>query len=174
MNWLFIVSSIIAVVATLMVVTRANIIHALLYFVVSLMAVSLIFYLLGAPFIAALEVIIYAGAIVVLIVFAVMLMNPKVDQDSHSPEWARPSAWIGPSALTFILGIELLFSIYQYNGGSSSIIEISPQQVGMTLYGQYLLGVEMVSVMLLAGLVSAYHLGRQQEAGEEKGDKISC
>jgi NADH-quinone oxidoreductase subunit J len=162
MNWLFIVSSIIAVFATLMVITRANIIHALLYFVVSLIAVALIFYLLGAPFIAALEVIIYAGAIVVLIVFAVMMMNPQVDQDSHSTEWARPSAWIGLAALTFILGLELLYSVFQYGGGFSSVTEISPQELGMAIYGPYMLGVEMVSVMLLAGLVAAYHLGREQ------------
>jgi len=169
MNVLFILASAVAVIATLMVVTRTNIVHALLYFVVSLMAVALIFYLLGAPFVAALEIVIYAGAIMVLFVFAVMMLNPKVNQEGNTSEWARPAAWIGPVGLTVILGLELLYSIYQYGGGSSNVTNIAPQQVGMALYGPYLLGVEMVSMILLAGLVTAYHLGRQPEVGEREG-----
>lgn len=169
MNVLFILASAVAVIATLMVVTRSNIVHALLYFVVSLMAVALIFYLLGAPFVAALEIVIYAGAIMVLFVFAVMMLNPKVNQEGDNSEWARPAAWIGPVVLTFILGIELLYSIYQYGGGSANVANIPPQQVGIALYGPYLLGVEMVSMILLAGLVSAYHLGRQPGVSEREG-----
>lgn len=161
MNLLFILASAVAVLATVMVVTRSNVIHALLYFVVSLMAVALIFYLLGAPFVAALEIIIYAGAIMVLFVFAVMMLNPEVDRAGQNLEWARPAAWIGPTALISILGIELLYSIFRYGGGPTAITEVSARQVGMSLYGPYLLGTEMVSMLLLAGLVTAYHLGRQ-------------
>ena len=59
-----------------MVITRTKAIHALLYLVVSFLALALVFYVLGAPFVAALEVIIYAGAIMVLFLFALMLINP--------------------------------------------------------------------------------------------------
>ncbi len=63
MQIVFFVSAIVAIISTILVITRLNAIHALLYFIVSLLAVALIFFTLGAPFIAALEVIIYAGAI---------------------------------------------------------------------------------------------------------------
>ncbi|MDA8077503.1 MAG: NADH-quinone oxidoreductase subunit J, partial [Nitrospiraceae bacterium] len=63
MNGLFYISGCVAVIATFMVITRANAVHALLYLVVSLLAVAMVFVTLGAAFVAALEVIVYAGAI---------------------------------------------------------------------------------------------------------------
>ena len=66
MNLLFYISGFVAVVATALVITRANAVHALLYLIVSLLAVALVFLSLGAPFVAALELIIYAGGIMVL------------------------------------------------------------------------------------------------------------
>ena len=94
MNWLFYLSSAVAVAATLMMVTRLKAVHALLYLIVSLLAVALIFYVIGAPFVAALEVIIYAGAIMVLFLFVVMLMNlgrraVEVDLDVRRKEERR-------------------------------------------------------------------------------------
>ena len=71
MNLLFYLSALVAVISTFMVVTRKSAVHALLYLIVSLLAVALIFFSLGAPFVAALEVIIYAGAIMVLFVFVI-------------------------------------------------------------------------------------------------------
>ena len=75
MNILFYLAALVAVVATAMVITRLNTVHALLYMIVSLLALALVFYTLGAPFVAALEIIIYAGAIMVLFVFVVMMLN---------------------------------------------------------------------------------------------------
>ena len=68
-------SAAIAILATVLMLTRLNTVHALLYLVVSLLAVAIVFYVLGAALAAALEVIIYAGAIMVLFVFVVMLLN---------------------------------------------------------------------------------------------------
>ena len=75
MDAVFYLAAVIAILATVMVITRLNAVHALLYLIVSLLSVAVVFYTLGAPFIAALEVIIYAGAIMVLFVFVVMMLN---------------------------------------------------------------------------------------------------
>ena len=72
---MFYVAGAVAILSTALMITRLHAVHALLYLIVSLLAVSVVFYTLGAPFIAALEVIIYAGAIMVLFVFVVMLLN---------------------------------------------------------------------------------------------------
>ncbi|MGC1633518.1 MAG: NADH-quinone oxidoreductase subunit J, partial [Gelidibacter sp.] len=72
MEIFFYIAGVLAILSTLMVVVTKNAVHALLYFIVSLLSVSVIFFILGAPFIAALEVIIYAGAIMVLFVFVIM------------------------------------------------------------------------------------------------------
>ena len=67
---LFYIAATIALVATVLAMTRANAIHALIYLIVSLLAVAVIFFLIGAPFAAALEIVIYAGAIMVLFVLS--------------------------------------------------------------------------------------------------------
>src|SRR6476661_7847919 len=92
----FYVSAIVAVVATLFAITRRHAVHALLYLIVSLLAIAVIFYILGAPFIAALELIIYAGAIMVLFVFVVMMLNLGDVTKDKEREWLTPRAWIGP------------------------------------------------------------------------------
>ena len=75
MDAVFYIAAAVAILATIMVITRLNAVHALLYLIVSLLSVAVVFYTLGAPFIAALEVIIYAGAIMVLFVFVVMMLS---------------------------------------------------------------------------------------------------
>ncbi len=71
----FYLASLVAIVATIRVITNASPVHALLYMVISLLAVAMIFFCLGAPFAGALEIIVYAGAIMILFVFAVMMLN---------------------------------------------------------------------------------------------------
>ena len=71
----FYVASAVALFATTMVISNTNPVHALLYLVVSLLAIAMVFFTLGAPFAGVLEVIIYAGAIMVLFVFVVMMLN---------------------------------------------------------------------------------------------------
>ena len=88
MNIIFYVTAGVALVATLMVIVQLNPVHALLYLIIALMSIATIFYLMGAPFAAALEVIIYAGAIMVLFVFVVMMLNlgPQIQHHDHENE----------------------------------------------------------------------------------------
>ena len=88
MTVLFYIAAAVAVLSTLMVVTQRNLVHALLYLVVSLFGVAVVFYTLGAPFVAALEVIVYAGAIMMLFLFAVMLLNLGAESPVRVPRWA--------------------------------------------------------------------------------------
>src|SRR5215467_1665432 len=97
MEVVFYVSGAVAIAATLLMLTRLSAVHALLYLVVSLLSVAVIFYTLGAPFAAALEVIIYAGAIMVLFVFVVMLLNLGEAAIRTERTWLRPGMWTGPS-----------------------------------------------------------------------------
>ena len=156
MNAVFALSALVAVAATVLVITRRNAVHALLYLVVSLLAVAVIMFLLGAAFVAALEVIIYAGAIMVLFVFVIMLIG-------HEGIAMNPRAWIGPSVLSAVLLAELVWVLAGGHLTSSPVTEIGPKQVGIALFGPYLLGAEMAAFLLLAGLVGAFHLGRRSK-----------
>jgi NADH-quinone oxidoreductase subunit J len=155
-NTVFALSALVAVAATVLVITRRNAVHALLYLVVSLLAVAVIMFLLGAAFVAALEVIIYAGAIMVLFVFVIMLIG-------HESIAQNPRAWIGPSVLSAVLLAELVWVLADGHLTGSPVTEIGPKQVGIALFGPYLLGAEMAAFLLLAGLVGAFHLGRRSK-----------
>jgi len=159
---LFYVAATVAVVATAMTISRLDAIHALLYFIVSLFAVALIFFLLGAPFIAALEVIVYAGAIMVLFVFVVMLLNLGREAVEQERRWLHPGAWLGPAILSTVLLMELGYVLAQGAGPGATAGVVGPKAVGKLLFGPYLLAVELASMLLLAGLIGAYHLGRRE------------
>jgi NADH-quinone oxidoreductase subunit J len=163
MNAVFYISAVVAVLATGLVITRANAVHALLHLIVSLLAVAVIFFVLGAPFVAALEVIIYAGAIMVLFVFVIMMLNLGPQSAGQERGLLSPRAWIGPALLGAILLAEMVFVLTNAAGPATGSAAVSPKQVGMALFGPYMLGVELASMLLLAGLVGAFHLGRREE-----------
>jgi NADH-quinone oxidoreductase subunit J len=154
-NVVFAVSSLVAVVATVMVITRRSAVHALLYLIVSLFAVAVVMLVLGAVFVAALEVIIYAGAIMVLFVFVIMLIGPN-------EVVLRPRAWIGPALMGLVLLGEMAWVLTQKPLAAQVTAEVTPKQVGIALFGPYVLGTEVAAFLLLAGLVGAYHLGRRR------------
>ncbi|MGH8550724.1 MAG: NADH-quinone oxidoreductase subunit J [Methylococcales bacterium] len=155
----FYLSAFIAVLSTVMVITRLNAVHALLFLIVSLLAVAMLFYLLGAPFAALLEVIVYAGAIMVLFVFVIMMLNLGHTTVDREKSWLQPSMWVAPGILSAILFIELVW-VMGSDASMSGATVVGAKEVGILLFGPYLLAVEIASMLLLAGLVGAYHLGR--------------
>ncbi|MEK6780902.1 MAG: NADH-quinone oxidoreductase subunit J [Bacteroidota bacterium] len=163
MQLTFYISSLIAIAATIMVITRYNIIHALLYLVVSFLALAVVFFILGAPFAAALEVIVYAGAIVVLIIFVIMMLNLKDEAKEQEKKWLTPGIWIGPAILSIILLVELVYIINTTATAGLSNLQVDSKAVGLSLYGEYILGVELSGMLLMAGIVGAYHLGRKKK-----------
>ena len=159
---LFYLASLIAIVATAMALTRTKAVHALLYLVVSLLSIAVIFYLSGAPFIAALEAIVYAGAIMTLFIFVIMMLNLGPESERQEKAWLTPSAWFGPSALSFVLLVEFAIVFSTINTDAVPA-KISARQVGATLFTQYLLGVQLAGMTLMAAVIGAYHLGRRKQ-----------
>ena len=168
MHVLFYIAAAVAILATLMMLTRLNAVHALLYLIISLLAVAIVFFTIGAPFMAALEVIIYAGAIMVLFVFVVMMLNLGKRQVDQEKAWQRPRMWVGPVILAAILIIEVAFLVQQPGGAPMGGAIISPKLVGIALFGPYLIGVELASFLLLGALVGAYHVGVRKQEKREK------
>lgn len=155
----FYIAGTVAIVATVLMLTGLNAVHALLYLIVSLLAVAVVFYVIGAPFVAALEVIVYAGAIMVLFVFVVMMLNLGAPAVSLEKSWLTPGIWIGPTILSGLLLCEVVYVVVRGGDAHLGTGIVDPKQVGMVLFGPYVIGVELASMLLLAGLVGAYHLG---------------
>lgn len=170
--FLFYIASTVALVSTLMVITRLNAIHALLYLIVSLLSVATIFFVLGAEFAAALQVIVYAGAVMVLMVFVIMMLNQgdiSVEQES---EWFSGKMWRAPSVLIAVLLAELLYVVLHpsniYQGLQTT--SLTSKDVAVSMFGPYVLIVELASLLLLAGLVGAFHLSKLRDE-QKSGSK---
>jgi NADH-quinone oxidoreductase subunit J len=159
----FYIAGLIAVLATIMVISSYNVVHALLYLVVSFLAVALVFFVLGAPFVAALEVIVYAGAIVVLVIFVIMMLSLKRESTEQEKQWLTPKIWIGPAILSVFLMGELTYIILTAPSAPLNEHLVDPKAVGLSLYRTYVIGVELCGILLMAGIVGAYHLGRQKK-----------
>ncbi|WP_163559207.1 NADH-quinone oxidoreductase subunit J [Halomonas sp. NO4] len=170
MELAFYLSGLVAVLATLRVITSTNPIHALLYLIVSLLAVAMVFFVLGAPFAGALEIILYAGAIMVLFVFVVMMLNLNAAVTAQERAWLVPRTWAGPSALAALLLVVLLAMLW--HGDLGRVIEgetLTAKAVGRVLFGPWLVVVELVAMLLLAALVTASHVGRSVSRDADSG-----
>ena len=163
MEFAFYLAAGVAVASTVMVITGTNPVHALLNLIVSLLAVACTFFALGAPFAGALEIIVYAGAIMVLFVFVVMMLNLGPAAAEQEKKWLTPGIWTGPAILSALLLAQLLYALFATPSGAAIGLEtVDAKAVGISLFGPYLLVVELASMLLLAALVAAYHLGRHE------------
>jgi NADH-quinone oxidoreductase subunit J len=142
------------------VIVQTNIVHALLYLILSLLSVAVIFYVLGAPFAAVLEAIVYAGAIMVLFLFVIMMLNMGQHTRQQERGWLTARVFIAPAIMAALLLGQLLnvMSRIDYDLG---LTRVGVLEVSALLFGPYVLAVELASILLLAGLVSAYHLAKK-------------
>lgn len=173
---IFWISSAVAIVATLMVLISKSPFHAVLYLIVSLFGISMIFYTLGAPFLAALEIIVYAGAIMVLFLFVVQMLSPGVGA-AVSPDLMRPriTNFLFPCLLAAVLLVVTAMALVR--AGSLTTAEyshmVSARQLGNALFTHHYLGVKLASLILLIGTIGGMHLGRAAELDDEDSeDKI--
>ena len=166
MEFAFYICGLVAIVTTLRVISHTNPVHALLYLIVSLLAISGVFFSLGAYFAGALEIIVYAGAIMVLFVFVVMMLNLGGAEIEQERQWLKPQVWIGPGLVSAVLLAVMVYAILTVNDQGIDGTAISAKAVGITLFGPYVLAVELASMLLLAGLVVAFHVGREERPGE--------
>lgn len=162
---LFLLLALIAVGSALGMLVSRSAIYAALYLVINFCTVAVFYILLNAPFIAMSQVSVYAGAIMVLFLFVIMLLGAGQLPTSEVLPWQRPAA----VALALLLVGEAGYLLMR--GGPSGVIPAaiesfgSPQGVGRALFNQYLLPFEITSVLLLVSMVGAIILSRREKGG---------
>jgi NADH-quinone oxidoreductase subunit J len=167
---LFYLVAIVILVSTLLAITRRQVVHAVVYLIVSFIGTAMLFYLLGAPFLAALEVIIYAGAIMVLFLFTVMTVRVESSEGVKGETLRQWMPAIVLSVISFLVGAVLIVEA----PGSRADLNASmaaPTVFGQFVFKSYWFPVEIVSFLLLIGLVGALYLGRQESKKEGKGSE---
>jgi NADH-quinone oxidoreductase subunit J len=179
MSVLFYASGAVALISALLVITRVSAARAVVFLVLTFLATASVFYTLGAPFVAVLQVLIYAGAIIVLFVFVVMILNLGSEAQTEERSWLTWPVWVVPIILAAALIVQFVFAVSSptsatvnvqhlpINGTASHDGQVSAQAVGRSLFTTYIIGVELASMMLLAGLVAAFHLGRRRGAKQK-------
>ena len=149
--------------STAVAITRRNAVHAVLYLVISFFGTAMLFYLLGAPYLAALQLIVYAGAIMVLFLFVVMMMDGTSSKRHLFPlrQW-RAAAMIAMG--TGIAGFLLLIR----TPGAGKVLtaaQTDPAEFSLHLFGSEWLSVEIASLLLLVALIGALVIA-QKKAGQ--------
>ncbi len=148
-----------AVIATILAITEKHPVHAILYLVTSLFSMAIIFYLLMAPLVAAFEVILYAGAIMVLFLFVIMMLDLGHPEKGLSPGWRE---WLPALLLSGISIASLAVVIISRHAAPASYSAALPiREVALRLFREHGLAVELVSLQLLFALVGALYLGKQ-------------
>ncbi len=157
---LFILFGAIAVCGAVMVVTRKSPMASALYLILTLFAVAALFVLRQAHFLAAVQVIVYAGAVVVLFVFVIMLIN--VPEDRLPVERATTTRVLGVIAAgIFVLESAVLARRYWIPKGPAAEVG-TVEAVGRALFTDYLLAFEITSVLLLAAVIGAIALAKRK------------
>jgi NADH-quinone oxidoreductase subunit J len=173
---LFYLFGTIAVIASLLVIAQRNPIYSVLLLVVSFGALSGLYVLLDAPFVAAIQIIIYAGAIMVLFLFVVMLLNaPQEDTefDVRTHPLLRPGPMRLGAALAIAFAIELGWALTRtrppaaFGRGPSRTVA----DIGRVLYSDYAFPFEVTSVLILVAMVGAVVLARRDDPGSGGGTK---
>jgi NADH-quinone oxidoreductase subunit J len=149
-----------------LVITAKSTVHSIMCLVVNFLFVAALYAMLGAQFLAVIQVIVYAGGIMVLYLFVIMLVNLKRPPEAHKDRRRR-----GRLGLVFSLVVlaELIaVSAYKYVSPTASLAPIKPMgadnvsQIGMLLYTDYLVPFELASVLLLVAMVGAIVLARRE------------
>ena len=167
----FLVLSLIAISSALGMMFSRNAVYSALFLVLNFITVAVFYLLLGAPFIAMSQITVYAGAIMVLVLFVIMLLGAENLAPSKSLPWQKPLAYI----LAFVLVVESVYLVISraqvdkfISSPEASLNSMDNlREMAMTLFNQYLLPFEITSILLLVAMVGAIVLTKQ-EKGEQK------
>ncbi len=157
----FAILALIAVVSAIGLVAKKNPIHGALFLVMNLGSVAALYLTLGAEFLAAAQVIVYAGAIMVLFVFAIMVLIPGKEETGPDPKWRQRAFAIPFGVLLAALLIAIPVIVGQGPAGGP-VVSGTAEAIGRLLFTDYLFPFELASVLLLAAMVGVLLLARRR------------
>jgi NADH-quinone oxidoreductase subunit J len=154
-----------AVISAVLVVTRRNVVQSAIFLITALLATAGIFLQLHAEFLFIVQVILYAGGIMVLFVFVIMLIN--MDVSLHQIQFNRQ--WFVGLLLTLVVGAELTLAIVVGRShqpfpeaAPAAALEPSTQLVGRVLFSDYMIPFEVASILLLVAMIGAVVMGKKK------------
>jgi len=157
----FYILSVLSIFSALMVVISKKPVHSVLYLIFCFATIGGHYILLNAQFLFAVHIIVYAGAIMVLFLYALMFINMNKEAEPNKSNLLKISATIC-SGILLLLIVAATKDVAVATGGSSIVDIGSVKNLGKVLYGKYLLPFELTSILLLAAMVGAVMLGKRE------------
>ncbi len=160
----FIITAVVAIAGAVAMLLSRNAIHSALFLLLNMVAIAVLYLLLRAPFLFAVQLIVYAGAIIVLFLFVVMLLGAERAEDERDRiGWQRPLALL----LGLLLLVETAYVFYAGAGAATAAASANedfgdPVKIGEALFTTYLLPFEITSIILLAAIVGVVVLHLQE------------
>ena len=163
----FLVLSLVAIATALGMLSSKNAVYSALFLVLNFVTVAIFYLLLGAPFIAMAQITVYAGAIMVLFLFVIMLLGAESLAPTNSLPWQKPMAIL----LSVILGVEAVYLLLNRAGSNLAVAAPdaslnsmdSLREMAMSLFNNFLLPFEVTSILLLVAMMGAIVLTRQEK-----------
>ena len=157
---LFLVLSVMALFSALMVITSKNAMHSVLWLILVFFAISGHYLLLNAQFLAIVNIIVYAGAIMVLFLYVLMLMDLKKDSEPQKNKWLKIIGALAGGSLLLVLIAALRSTeeqMTELNTGNIGLIE----NLGKTLFTEYVVPFEISSILFLSAMIGAVVIGKK-------------
>ena len=176
----FYIFAALAVASSLLVIAQRNPIYSVLLLIASFGALSGLYVLLDAPFVAVLQIIVYAGAIMVLFLFVVMLLNAPQEETEHDARvhpLMRPGPMRFGAALALAFAVELIWALTTIGapGRAAGAFAVAPmttvRELGQLLFTTYAFPFEVTSVLILVAMVGAVLMARREERRPPLGRK---
>jgi NADH-quinone oxidoreductase subunit J len=158
-EWAFVVLAVTGVLAAFRVVTTRNVVHGALYLVVTLATVGGVYLVLAAEFLAWVQIVIYVGAIVVLLLFSLMLTKAPIGRETLDNQQRGFAALVGVA----VLGGLVFLVTDAFSGDKIHPAHTTTADVGASIFRSYVMPFEIVSILLLAALIGAIALARREE-----------
>ncbi len=166
---IFILFTAITLLSGLFCVTTRNMFHAALYLVISLFGVASMFAMLEASFLAAAQLIVYVGAVAILIIFAVMLTRGGA---GTQPARRQFNTQAGLAAVVTVVTLFILLRVVPFFNYPVQVAAVPVDiltQLGQALVGDFVLPFEVASILLLAALIGAIYIARERRKSEAEG-----
>ena len=160
-TYLFYTLAFVTIIGTVMAITEKHPVHAIVYLVTSFFSLAVIFFLLSAPLIAMFEVVIYAGAVMVLFMFVIMMLDLGRPDEASRPAMRQ---WVLPLVLGGIILVSVVAVAVSHFSVPGTYGVISIADFSVTLFRKYGVAIEIITMQLLFAVVGALYLGRKRDS----------
>ncbi|WP_462410247.1 NADH-quinone oxidoreductase subunit J [Neobacillus sp. Marseille-QA0830] len=162
----FMILALVAIIGGVLLLNLTKVVHMVVALIFTFISIAGIYVLLSAEFVAAVQILIYSGAITIIMLFGIMLTRPYDESEEKTSRWRKAFLFLGVVGFGFAVYIGIYHS--PIDQVPSTLHENNPMQIGKAIYGKYLIPFEFMSVLLLIALIGAIIMAKREDKEADK------